>query len=187
MSKLKNNKSTCKNTLVIFYILNIIQLSYNDYKKGEGMINNIQVEKNNSTPIKIVKGLIISFIVTLVTIFIFSIILTYTNISEVIIPAAIIVLTFVSILIGTIISMKRTSKNGLINGAIIGGAYVILLYVISSSLNTGFALNGYTIRYDNFRNYFRYNWRYNCSKYIIKKSRIYPRFFIVNNLTFCRS
>ena len=108
-------------------------------------MNSIQVEKNNSIAIKIVKGLIISFLVTLVTIFIFSIILAYSNISEGIIPIAIVVLTFVSILIGTIISMKKTSKNGLINGGIIGGTYVILLYIISSFLNTGFALNGYTI------------------------------------------
>jgi len=108
-------------------------------------MNNIQVEKNNSITIKIVKGLVISFLVTLVTIFLFSILLTYTDISEGIIPTAIIILTFVSILIGSIISMKKTSKNGLINGAIIGGTYVILLYVISSFLNTGFALNGYTI------------------------------------------
>ena len=108
-------------------------------------MNNIQVEKNNSTPVRIVKGLILSFLVTLVTIFIFSIMLTYTNISESVIPAAIIVLTFISILIGAIISMKNTAKNGLINGAIIGGTYVILLYIISSFLNTGFILNGYTV------------------------------------------
>lgn len=108
-------------------------------------MNNIQIEKNNSTPIKIAKGLMISFLMTLISLFIFSIILTYTNISESVIPTAIIVLTFISILIGAIISMKKTSKNGLVNGAIIGGTYVILLYIISSSLNTGFALNGYTI------------------------------------------
>ena len=108
-------------------------------------MNNIQDEKNNSITIKIIKGLIISFLITLITIFIFSIILTYTNVSESIIPATIMVLTFISILIGAIISMKHTSKNGLINGAIIGGTYVILLYIISSFLNTGFAVNGYTI------------------------------------------
>lgn len=108
-------------------------------------MNNIQVEKSNSTAIKIFKGLVISFIVTLITIFIFSILLTYTNISESVIPTVIIVLTFVSILIGAIISMKKTLKNGLINGAIIGGTYVILLYLISSFLNTGFALNAYAI------------------------------------------
>lgn len=108
-------------------------------------MNNIQVERSNGISLKIFKGLVISFIVTLVTIFVFSVILTYTNVSENIIPIVIVVLNFVSILVGTIISMRKTSKNGLINGAIIGGAYVILLYIISSSLNTGFALNGYTI------------------------------------------
>ena len=41
--------------------------------------------------------------------------------------------------------MKKTLKNGMINGAIIGGLYVIMLYTISSFLNTGFALNTYTI------------------------------------------
>lgn len=109
------------------------------------MMNNIQVEKSNSIASKIAKGLLISFLVTLVTIFIFSILLTYTNISESIIPTVIIVLTFISILIGAIISMKKTSKNGLINGGIIGGTYVVLLYLISSFLNTGFSLNAYTI------------------------------------------
>lgn len=108
-------------------------------------MNSIQVERTNNTAIKIVKGLLISFIVTLISIFIFSVLLTYTDISESIVPTVIIVLTFVSILIGTIISMKKTSKNGLINGAIIGGTYVILLYLISSILSAGFALNAYTI------------------------------------------
>lgn len=108
-------------------------------------MNNVQVEKSNNVPIKIAKGLVISFLVTLITIFIFSIVLTYSNISESIIPVTLLVLTFISILIGTIISMKNTSKNGLINGGIIGVVYVLTLYIISSSLNTGFALNGYTI------------------------------------------
>lgn len=108
-------------------------------------MNNIMVEKNNNIVIKIAKGLMISFIVTLITIFIFSVILTYTNVSEAIVPITIIILTSVSILIGAIISMKKTSKNGLINGAIIGGTYVTLLYFASSFLNTGFSLNVYTV------------------------------------------
>ena len=41
--------------------------------------------------------------------------------------------------------LKSINKNGMMNGAIIGGTYVILLYLISSLLNTGFALNIYTI------------------------------------------
>lgn len=107
--------------------------------------NNIKIENTNSSAIRILKGLIISFIITLVSIFIFSIILTYSNISEKIIPIVIIILTFISILIGTIIGVRKISKNGMLNGAIIGGMYVLLLYLISSLLNTGFAFNTYTI------------------------------------------
>lgn len=109
------------------------------------MNNNAQVEKNNNLFIKIAKGLTISFLITLITVFIFSIVLTYSNVPESVIPVALVILTFLSILIGTIMSMKNTSKNGLINGGIIGALYVLILYIISSSLNTGFALNGYTI------------------------------------------
>jgi len=108
-------------------------------------MENIQLERKNSISIKIIKGVIIVFVVTLLTIFAFSIILAYTNISDNVIPTVIVILTFISILIGTIVSMKNTSKNGMINGAIIGGMYVILLYIISSFLNTGFVLNVYTI------------------------------------------
>ena len=108
-------------------------------------MNNIKVEKTNNIIMKIMQGMIISFIVTLISIFLFAILLSYTNISESIIPIVMVVLTFISILIGSIISMRKQTKNGLINGATIGGLYVILLYIISSSLNTGFALNIYTI------------------------------------------
>ena len=108
-------------------------------------MGNVQVEKSNNSVIKIAKGILFSFIVTLTSILIFSIILTYTYISESIVPAVIIVLTFISILIGTIISMRKMHKNGMLNGAIIGGAYVIFLYLISSILNTGFTMNTYTI------------------------------------------
>ena len=105
----------------------------------------IKIEKNNNTIIKIFKGLIFSFVITLISVFIFAIILTYTNISEDIIPIVLVILTFVSILIGSMIGMKNIAKNGMLNGAIIGGAYVILLYSISSILNTGFSMNIYTI------------------------------------------
>lgn len=108
-------------------------------------MNNVKVESSNSNVLKIFKGIMFSFFITLLGIFIFSIILTYTNISEKVIPIVIIILTFISILIGTMIGIREISKNGMLNGAIIGGVYVILLYLISSILNTGFTLNIYTI------------------------------------------
>ena len=83
-------------------------------------MNNVQTEKNDNRILRITKGLAISFIITLITILLFSVILTYSNISEDIIPITIIILTFISILIGTIISTRNVSKNGMINGGIIG-------------------------------------------------------------------
>ena len=109
-------------------------------------MNNVKIETNsNNMAIRIFKGLLFSLVITLVSIFIFSIVLTYSNISESTIPIVIIVLTFISIFIGTIIGVRKISKNGMLNGAIIGGSYVLLLYFISSLLNTGFTLNIYTI------------------------------------------
>lgn len=109
------------------------------------MNNNIQVDNQSNIIKRIVKGLGFSFIITLITIFIFSIVLTYTNISESTIPIVIVILTFISILIGTMIGIKKIHKNGMLNGAIIGGTYVLLLYFISSILNTGFTFNMYTV------------------------------------------
>lgn len=108
-------------------------------------MNNIQIENSNGAMMKIFKGLLFSFMITLVSLLIFSIILTYSNISEKTIPIVIIILTFASILIGTMIGVRKITKNGMLNGAIIGGTYVMLLYLISSLLNTGFTFNIYTI------------------------------------------
>ena len=104
-------------------------------------MNNI----NNNMCVKMTKGIIIAISISLIGIFVFSIILAYTEISESIIPIVIIFLTCISILISALISTKKTNKNGMMKGGIIGGIYVISLYLISSILNTGFQVNNYTI------------------------------------------
>ena len=90
--------------------------------------------------IHILKGLGIAFILTFVFLIILAIVLTYTNTSEDIINPTIIIITAISILIGSTISNIKIKKNGLINGAIIGGVYIILLYLFSSVFNEEFSL-----------------------------------------------
>ena len=70
-----------------------------------------------------------------------SLILSYTNISETTIPPVIIIITAISILIGSSIGNIKIKKNGILNGAIIGGGYILILYLISSLLNVRFSLN----------------------------------------------
>ena len=88
----------------------------------------------------IIKGVIISIIFTLVFLFIFSIILTYTSISESFIAPVIIVITAISIFIGSSIGNTKMKKNGMLNGALVGGIYLLSIYLLSGLVNQNFSL-----------------------------------------------
>lgn len=104
-----------------------------------------QNTNNKNSFMNVFKGLVLSFIFTLILLFLFSIILTYTNVSEDTIAPVIIIVTIISILIGASMSTCKIKKNGIIFGGIIGGIYIISLYLISSIVETGFSLNMYSI------------------------------------------
>lgn len=87
------------------------------------------------------KGVGIAFIVTLIALVIFSLVLTYTNVSESVINPVIMIITGISILIGSSIGNSKIKKNGLLNGALIGVCYFIIIYLISSLLNWKFMLD----------------------------------------------
>ena len=95
----------------------------------------------NSSIIAICGGIIISIVLTLIFLFIFSLVLTYSDVQENVISPVIIIITGISILIGSSIATIKIKKNGILNGAIIGGIYILLIYTISSLVNTNFALN----------------------------------------------
>ena len=103
-------------------------------------MENMQVNENK-TLINILKGVGISLIATVIMLIIFSIILTYTNIQESAINPVIMIITAISILIGSSLGNIKIKKNGLINGGLIGGIYIITIYLISSILNLKFSLN----------------------------------------------
>ena len=89
----------------------------------------------------IFKGIGIAMLFTIICLFIFSIILTYTNVSENTILPVIVIITAISILIGSSIGNNKIRKNGIINGGVIGGGYILILYLVSSLLNVKFGLN----------------------------------------------
>ena len=103
-------------------------------------MENMQVNENK-TIINILKGVGISLIATVIMLIIFSIILTYTNIQERTRNPVIMIITAISILIGSSLGNIKIKKNGLINGGIIGGIYILIIYLISSILNWKFSLN----------------------------------------------
>ena len=101
---------------------------------------NMQANQDNSIK-NILKGVVISLISTVILLIIFSVILTYTNIQENVINPVIMIITAISILIGSSLVNIKIKKNGFINGGIIGAIYIIVIYLISSILNWKFALN----------------------------------------------
>lgn len=90
--------------------------------------------------INILKGLGVAFISTFVFLLILAIVLTYSNVSENIINPTIIIITALSILIGSSIGNIKIKKNGFMNGGMIGGIYIILLYLFSSIFRMEFSL-----------------------------------------------
>ncbi len=98
-----------------------------------------------SNLLKITKGSIISVLISLILLLITAVILTYTNVSESVIPGAIIIISALSILIGSILSSMNIKKNGLLNGLLVGLIYMVVIYLISSITITGFSINIKTI------------------------------------------
>ena len=91
---------------------------------------------------KILKGAVIAFIFTIISLTIFASLLVYTNMSEHLIQPVIIGVTAISILFGSFIANKRENKNGIITGIIISIIYIGLIYLISSAIKGGdFRLN----------------------------------------------
>lgn len=100
---------------------------------------------NENNIIKILKGSTISIIITLIGLLIYSIILSYTSVAETTIPVTIIIITTVSILIGSNLSTIKIKKNGIVNGALIGLIYIVFIYLLSSIVEKDFSMNLYSI------------------------------------------
>ena len=80
-----------------------------------------------SNYIYVIKGIIISILITMICLLIFSIILTNSNIQENTIFPVVAIITAISIATGSIISSIKISNKGIINGGLVGGIYIILI------------------------------------------------------------
>lgn len=102
------------------------------------MENKLEVNKNI---IRVVKGSGFAIVISLILLFIYASLLTSTNISETTMVPVVITISGISILIGSSISSFKIKKQGMLNGALVGLIYMILIYLLSSILLAGFILN----------------------------------------------
>lgn len=90
------------------------------------------------------KGIVISFVITIILFYILGIILSCTSVPEKVINPGIIIITGVSILIATSIVTIKVQDKGMMRGGIIGAIYFVLIYFISSLLLKNFDINVYS-------------------------------------------
>ena len=101
-------------------------------------IEDISKEKNI---IKILKGVIISIVISILLLTIYAVILTYTSTSENTIKPVVITITGISLLIGSFISSMKLKKQGMLNGGIVGFIYILSIYIISSIWLSNFSID----------------------------------------------
>ena len=103
------------------------------------------LNENGNNFKRIIKGSGISIAITIISLIIFACLLTYTSISESTIPTVTIIITIVSILIGSSLSTLKLKKNGIINGIAIALIYIGIIYILSSLIEGNFGLNSKSI------------------------------------------
>ena len=86
------------------------------------------------------KDLSLSIILTLILLFVLSMVLSYTDVSENIMGISIIFISSFSILVGAFLASKKIQEKGIVFGSILGLAYMLILYLISSTINANFAI-----------------------------------------------
>ena len=97
------------------------------------------ISKDKSS-VKIIKGTVISIILSLILLTIYAALLSYTSISENTMVPVVITITGISILIGSSISSMHIKKQGMLNGALVGIIYMLTIYILSSIFLSSFEL-----------------------------------------------
>lgn len=97
--------------------------------------------KMNQNIFRVIKGSGLAIIISLVLLLIYATLLTTTNISETTMTPVVITISGISILIGSSISSLKIKKQGMLNGALVGMIYMIIVYLLSSILLVGFTID----------------------------------------------
>lgn len=89
----------------------------------------------------IFKGVLLAYIITMVIFLVFAVVITYTDFPESAIPSIVTITTIVSIFIGGAGVAKKARNKGWLNGALVGIAYIVILYFISALSLVGFVFD----------------------------------------------
>ncbi len=92
----------------------------------------------------IFRNVIVAYIIALILFVIYSFLLEFTSVPESSIPIVTLVVSMISVFIGSSFALIKIKENGLINGGLVGLIYILTLYLLSSIFSTGFGIAGYS-------------------------------------------
>lgn len=91
--------------------------------------------------LRVLKGLILSFLITLPCFLGFALFLTYTDFPEKYIFIAVLITTILSVLTASAYATRNVRSKGWMNGCAVGLLYVVILYLASSIVFMNFAVD----------------------------------------------
>lgn len=102
------------------------------------------VKLNKKDFFEIIKGVIFSLIISVLTVIVFAIIVKFANLSSKTVEIVNIALKIISILTGTLLAVG-SGRQGLFKGGIIGLLFVLVSYLVFSLINGSFSVNPLTV------------------------------------------
>ncbi|AOT72818.1 TIGR04086 family membrane protein [Geosporobacter ferrireducens] len=91
------------------------------------------------------KGIIAAYLFSILIFLIMALMITYTNISESILPIFTSIVLVISIIISGTYTGIKLKRKGWLNGALTGLIYILLLFIMSWIFVEGFSLDRWTI------------------------------------------
>lgn len=95
----------------------------------------------NSPLTALLKGILISYCITMLVFIIYALLITYTNVSESYIAPLALATTSVSCLVSGFVSAKSAGKRGILWGVAAGGLYMLIMLTLGYSTIPAYEIN----------------------------------------------
>lgn len=97
-------------------------------------------QKDHSVLLGILKGSLIALVISLLGVLIFAFILRFVALPDSVISPVNQVIKGISILLGTIIGLKKSKEMGFVSGILIGFFYTVLAFLTFSAIDRNFEI-----------------------------------------------
>ena len=94
---------------------------------------------------KLLKAVLLSLIISVVLVGLFSVIVYFADISDRAVSGVIFVFSAISVFMGALVLAKNVDRGGLVNGLLTAVGYLVVLTVISLAVNGSINLNLHNI------------------------------------------